>query len=116
MPVYGPRLALALVEEKLKERNQRFPKEPVCVAAGQKIATGPFEIEFIRVNHSISDVLAMAVTTPAGVIIHTADFKFDQTPIDGDVTDYRKFAEYGTKGECSCSCRTAPMLRPVHTL
>ena len=116
VPVYGPRLALALVEEKLKERNQRFPKEPVCVAAGQKIATGPFEIEFIRVNHSISDVLAMAVTTPAGVIIHTADFKFDQTPIDGAVTDYRKFAEYGTKGVLVLLSDSTNAERPGYTL
>jgi len=116
VPVYGPRLALALVEEKLKERNQRFPIEPVCVSAGQKITTGPFEIEFIRVNHSISDVLAMAVTTPAGVIIHTADFKFDQTPIDGDVTDYRKFAEYGTKGVLVLLSDSTNAERPGYTL
>lgn len=116
MPVYGPRLALALVEEKLKERSQHFPIEPVCVSAGQKISTGPFEIEFIRVNHSISDVLAMAVTTPAGVIIHTADFKFDQTPIDGDITDYRKFAEYGTKGVLVLLSDSTNAERPGYTL
>jgi ribonuclease J len=116
VPVYGPRLALALVEEKLKERSQHFPIEPVCVSAGQKISTGPFEIEFIRVNHSISDVLAMAVTTPAGVIIHTADFKFDQTPIDGDITDYRKFAEYGTKGVLVLLSDSTNAERPGYTL
>lgn len=80
------------MEARLKERNQDFPVDPVYVKAGQKVRCGPFKVEFIHVNHSISDVLAMAITTPAGVIIHTADFKFDQTPIDGIVTDYHTFA------------------------
>jgi ribonuclease J len=116
VPVYGPRLALALVEARLKERNQRFPVEPTCVTAGQIVKCGPFEVEFIHVNHSISDVLAMAVTTPAGIIIHTADFKFDQTPIDGATTDYHKFAEYGAKGVLVLLSDSTNAERPGYTL
>lgn len=116
VPLYGPRLALALVEARLKERNQRFPVEPTCVTAGQIVKCGPFEVEFIHVNHSISDVLAMAVTTPAGIIIHTADFKFDQTPIDGATTDYHKFAEYGAKGVLVLLSDSTNAERPGYTL
>lgn len=116
VPVYGPRLALALVEARLKEKNQHFPVDPVYVTAGQKVKCGPFEVEFIHVNHSISDVLAMAVTTPAGVIIHTADFKFDQTPIDGVVTDYHTFAEYGSKGVLVLMSDSTNAERPGYTL
>lgn len=116
VPVYGPRLALALVEARLKERNQSFPVAPVYVTAGQKVRVGPFEIEFIHVNHSISDVLAMAITTPAGVIIHTADFKFDQTPIDGVVTDYHTFAEYGSRGVLVLMSDSTNAERPGYTL
>ncbi len=98
VPVYGTRLSLGLTEGRIKEHGLNPKNKPVVVSAGDKIKLGAFEIEFIRVNHSIADVVALAITTPVGVVIHTSDFKFDQTPIDGKPTDYHKLAEYGDKG------------------
>ena len=64
----------------------------------ESVTVGPFDIEFIRVSHSIADCVSLAITTPVGVVIHTGDFKVDQTPVDGEVIDYAKFSEYGDKG------------------
>ena len=75
---------------------------------GDKVKIGPFTVEFIHVNHSIAGTYALAVHTPVGIIVHTADFKIDYTPIDGDPTDLRKFTELGAQG-CWRSCPTAPM-------
>lgn len=97
VPVYGSSLTLGLVKDKITEQ-QASEIKLITVKPRDTVKLGPFSVEFIRVSHSIPDVLAVAVTTPAGSIIYTSDFKFDQTPIDGQVTDFYKFAEYGERG------------------
>ena len=96
-PVYGTPLTLALVEPKLIEHGiERTRLE--TVRPGNRVVAGPFEIEFIRVTHSMPDCVALAIHTPAGVIVHTGDFKIDQTPIDGQHFDVHRFAELGSSG------------------
>lgn len=97
-PIYGTRLTLGLIEEKLKEHELLGQVQMNSVRPREHIQVGPFDIEFIRVSHSIVDGCALAITTPLGVIIHTGDFKMDQTPVDGEVIDYARFSEYGDRG------------------
>lgn len=96
IPILGSRLTLALVEAKLKEH--RIPPVSFDVADGQREQLGPFDVEFIAVNHSIPDAMALAITTPAGVVLHTGDFKMDQLPLDGRITDLNAFARLGDAG------------------
>ncbi|MDM4762563.1 ribonuclease J [Galbitalea sp. SE-J8] len=96
IPLIGSTLTLALVEAKLKEH--RITPYSLTVAAGQVEQLGPFECEFVAVNHSIPDALAVAITTSAGRALHTGDFKMDQLPLDGRITDLRAFARIGEKG------------------
>jgi ribonuclease J len=97
IPLYGSRLTLALVEAKLREH--RITPTSVTVAEGERVATAPFDLEFIAVNHSIPDALAVAIRTPAGqLVVHTGDFKMDQLPLDGRVTDLRALARLGDEG------------------
>jgi ribonuclease J len=96
IPLLGSQLTLAFVEAKLKEH--RISPVTLAVKEGQTEKLGPFELEFVAVNHSIPDALAVAVTTPAGTVLHTGDFKMDQLPLDGRVTDLRAFARLGEKG------------------
>ena len=96
IPVIGSKLTLAFTEAKLKERRITAPL--VEVKAGMKQKFGPFELEFIAVNHSIPDALAIAIRTDAGLILATGDFKMDQLPLDGRVTDLRAFARLGEEG------------------
>jgi len=96
-PIYGTPLTLALAEPKLQEHG--IGSRPlVPVKPRQRITVGPFEIEFIRVTHSMPDCVALAIYTPAGVVVHTGDFKIDQTPINGDYFDVHRFAELGAAG------------------
>src|SRR5499427_4070971 len=97
-PVYGTPLTLALVEPKLQEHNLSGSHELVSVSPRTRVTVGPFEIEFIRVTHSIPDCVALAIHTPVGVVVHTGDFKIDQTPIDDEHFDLHRFAELGTQG------------------
>ncbi|AXT85204.1 RNase J family beta-CASP ribonuclease [Aeromicrobium sp. A1-2] len=97
IPIIGSKLTLAFVEPKLKEhRLKDAPK--YTVTEGDVETFGPFELEFIAVNHSIPDALAVAIKTPAGVALHTGDFKMDQLPLDGRITDLRAFARLGEEG------------------
>jgi ribonuclease J len=96
IPLVGSRLTLALVASKLAEH--RIPPETVEVAAGEKQAFGPFSLEFLAVNHSIPDALAVAIRTAAGTVLHTGDFKMDQLPLDGRLTDLGGFARLGAQG------------------
>jgi ribonuclease J len=96
-PIYGTPLTLALVEPKLREHGLE-PGRLETVRPRDRVAVGPFDIEFIRVTHSIPDCVALAIRTPAGVIVHTGDFKIDQTPIDGAHFDVHRFAELGAEG------------------
>ncbi|MDD2432786.1 MAG: ribonuclease J [Clostridia bacterium] len=98
VPVYGTKLTLGLVQEKLNERRITNSKL-ITVRPKNKIKLGRhFQVEFFKVSHSIPDVVGLAIHTPVGIILHTADFKFDQTPVDGEVTDFATIAEYGKKG------------------
>ena len=97
IPLVGSKLTLALLEAKLREHRQtRSPKHQV--AEGERITFGPFDLEFVAVNHSIPDALAVAVRTKAGLLLHTGDFKMDQLPLDDRITDLRAFARLGVEG------------------
>ncbi len=97
-PVYATPLTLGLIEEKLREFGLLQQATLETVRPRDVISIGPFTIEFIRVSHSIVDGVGLAVKTPVGTVIHTGDFKMDQTPVDGEVMDYARFAEYGEQG------------------
>ncbi len=97
-PIYGTPLTLALVKPKLEEHGIDDEHELIAVKPRQRVTIGPFEIEFIRVTHSMPDCVALAIHTPAGVVVHTGDFKIDQTPIDGAHFDVHRFAELGSQG------------------
>ncbi len=97
IPIYGSRLALALVEAKLREHRIRNPDLRV-IREGDRVTTGPFDLEFLAVNHSIPDAMAVAIRTSAGTVLHTGDFKMDQLPLDGRITDLRGFGRLGAEG------------------
>ncbi|MCL2760421.1 MAG: ribonuclease J [Desulfuromonadales bacterium] len=97
-PVYGTPLTLGFVKEKLEEHDFDHKIELVQVSPKEVIEIGCFKVEFIRVAHSVADSCALAIQTPEGVIIHTGDFKIDQTPVDGQLTDLATFANYGRDG------------------
>jgi ribonuclease J len=97
-PVYGTAMTLAFVEPKLEEHGIDARNRLQTIKPRQQVTVGPFSIEFIRVTHSMPDCVALAITTPLGTIIHTGDFKIDQTPIDGEHFDLHRFAELGTQG------------------
>ena len=96
IPIIGSGLTLALTEAKLKEH--RIKPYTLTVAEGQREQVGPFDLEFIAVNHSIPDALAVAIRTVAGTVLATGDFKMDQLPLDGRLTDLRSFARIGEEG------------------
>ena len=98
VPVYGTKLTIGLIENKLKEHNLMKSTKRKVVRHGQSINLGCFRVEFIKTNHSIADAAALAIFTPAGVIVHTGDFKIDYTPVFGDAADLQRFAELGKKG------------------
>jgi ribonuclease J len=97
-PVYGTAMTLAFIEPKLEEHGIDPGSRLQTVKPRQRVTVGPFTIEFIRVTHSMPDCVALAITTPVGTIVHTGDFKIDQTPIDGEHFDLHRFAELGTAG------------------
>ncbi|KQT91129.1 ribonuclease [Marmoricola sp. Leaf446] len=97
IPLVGSNLTLALLGSKLREHRLRNTVKAI-VAEGETISFGPFELEFVAVNHSIPDALAVAIRTPAGMVLHTGDFKMDQLPLDGRITDLRAFARLGEEG------------------
>jgi ribonuclease J len=103
-PVYGTRLALALVEPKLEEHGVRHGPGLKAVAPKDRVEVGPFTLEFIRVTHSMPDCVAVAVHTPQGVLLHTGDFKIDQTPLDGEAFDLPRFAQLGADGVLALLC------------
>ena len=98
VPVYGTPFTLALVAEKLQEHEGIGKVNFKRVRPRDQVEIGPFQVEFIRTCHSIVDGTGLAITTPVGVVIHTGDFKIDQAPAGGELTDLRKFAEYGERG------------------
>ena len=98
VPIYGSRLTLGLLANKLKEHDLEDSAEVHEITAGQPWDVAPFRLEGIRVTHSLMDCLALAIETPVGTIIHTGDFKIDNTPMEGEMFDFQRFAAYGEKG------------------
>jgi ribonuclease J len=116
IPVYGTRLTLGLVQEKLKENNVPNIKL-IPIRPKDTIKLGNhFNVEFFKVSHSIPDVVGLAVHTPVGTIVHTADFKIDQTPVDGEVTDFARISELGKKGVLVLLSDSTNVERPGYTL
>ena len=115
VPVYGTKLTLGLIENKLKEHNLMKNTKRKVIKHGQSINLGCFRIEFIKTNHSIADAAALAIFTPAGIIVHTGDFKIDYTPVFGDSADLQRFAELGKKGVLALMCDSTNAIRPGFT-
>jgi len=115
VPIYGTKLTLGLLENKLKEHRLDKVKLNV-VKPGDSIKLGKFDIEFIKTGHSIPDSVALAIHSPVGTIVHTGDFKIDFTPISGDVTDLHKFAELGQKGVLALMADSTNAERPGYTM
>ena len=114
VPVYGTRLTLGILEGRLQE-NGVDSSNLRAVMQGDTIKAGCFHVNFIRVNHSIPDAVGLAVTTPMGTIIHTGDFKLDYTPIDGKMTDFRRFSDLGNKGVLLMMADSTNAERAGHT-
>ena len=104
VPVYATRLTMGIIENRLNEHGLIDTTDRKVVEFGQNITLGQFRIEFIRTNHSIVDAAALAIYSPAGVIVHTGDFKVDYTPVFGDAIDLPRFAEIGRKGVLALMC------------
>jgi ribonuclease J len=98
VPIFGTRLTLGLLANKLKEHDLEDSADTREVTAGKPWDIAPFQIEGIRVTHSLMDCLALAIETPVGTVIHTGDFKIDNTPMEGEMFDFQRFAAYGEKG------------------
>jgi len=116
VPVYGTRLSLGLLKYKLEEHNLLSTTQLVDVEAGDTIQLGSIKVEFIRSTHSIADSVALALHTPAGVVIHTGDFKIDYTPIQGKGFDLARLAELGKKGVLLLMCDSTNAERPGYTM
>lgn len=115
VPIYGTRLTLGLVEGKLKEHGLLPQASLNVVEPRHNVRMGCMSVEFIRVNHSIPDSCALAIHTPAGVIVHTGDFKVDYTPIEGGIIDLARFGELGNKGVLALMSESTNVERPGYT-
>ena len=113
VPIYGTRLPLGLIQNKLDEHGLKGDLR--TIKAGDRIKIGPFAVETIRVTHSIADAICLSITTPAGVIFHTGDFKIDYTPVDGEPIDFGRLAEIGRKGVLLMMCESTNAGRPGYT-
>jgi ribonuclease J len=116
VPVFGTALTLGFVREKLKEFDLDSSTELVTVRPRQKVDAGVFQVEFIRVSHSIVDGCGFAIRSPQGVVIHTGDFKLDQTPVDGELTDLVTFCRYGEEGVLALMADSTNVEREGYTL
>ena len=115
MPIYATKLTMGLIEYKLKEHDLINNIKRKVVSYGQSINLGCFRVEFIRTNHSIADSAALAIFTPAGIIVHTGDFKVDYTPVYGGVIDLQRFGELGKKGVLALMADSTNVERPGFT-
>lgn len=116
VPVYATRLTIALIEHKLEEHNLLKSVKRKVVKHGQSINLGKFRIEFIKTNHSIADASALAIYSPAGIVVHTGDFKVDYTPVFGDAIDLQRFGEIGKKGVLALMCDSTNAERKGFTM
>jgi len=115
VPVYATRLTMGLIEHKLEEHGLVKKVRRKVVKFGQSINLGDFRVEFIRTNHSIVDAAALAIYSPAGIVVHTGDFKVDYTPVYGDPIDLQRFGEIGKKGVLALMCDSTNAERPGFT-
>lgn len=115
VPIYATKLTMGIIENKLKEHNLVGNTKRKVVKFGQSINLGQFRIEFIKTNHSIVDAAALAIYSPAGIVVHTGDFKVDYTPVFGDAIDLQRFAEIGKKGVLALMCDSTNAERPGFT-
>jgi len=116
VPIYGTKLTLGLVENKLKEHGLLGSVELKVIKPKDKVQIGAFEAEFIKTSHSIADSVAIAIHTPVGVIVHTGDFKIDYSPIDGERMDLHRFAELGKQGVLALLADSTNVERPGYTM
>lgn len=116
VPIYGTRLTMGLIESKLKEHNMTKNVKRKVVKYGQSIILGDLRVEFIRTNHSIGDAAALAIFTPAGILIHTGDFKVDYTPVFGEPIDLQRLAELGKKGVLALLSDSTNAIKPGFTM
>lgn len=116
VPVYGTELTLGLIENKLVEHRMLDKVDLQITKAGQTIQLGAFRVEFIRSTHSIADSVALAIHTPVGIVLHTADFKIDYTPIEGEPIDLARIAELGKKGVLLLMADSTNVERPGYTM
>lgn len=116
LPIYATKLTHGLIEIKLKEHHLLKRTKQKIVKHGQSINLGAFRVEFIKTNHSIADASALAITSPAGTILHTGDFKIDYTPLFGDAIDLQRIAEIGKRGVLALMCDSTNAQRPGFTL
>ncbi len=116
VPIYGTRLSLGIIENKLQEHPLPWKADLRCVKAGDSLRLGAsFTVEFVHVNHSIADACALAINTPLGMLVHTGDFKLDLTPIDGEMMDITRFGELGRDGVLLMMCESTNAERPGYT-
>ena len=116
IPVYGTRLAMGIVENKLEEHTLPWKADLRCIKAGDTVRLGSsFAVEFIHVNHSIADACALAIFTPLGTLVHTGDFKLDLTPIEGEMMNVTRFGELGREGVLLLMCESTNAERPGMT-
>ena len=116
VPIYATKLTIGLIENKLKEHNLLRTTKRKTIKHGQAINLGCFRIEFIKTNHSIQDASALAIYSPAGIVVHTGDFKVDYTPVFGDAIDLQRFAEIGKKGVLALMCDSTNAERKGFTM
>ncbi len=115
VPIYGTKLTLGIVENKLMEFELDKKAELHVIAPGETVKIGAFDVEAISVNHSIADAVAFAVYSPCGILVFTGDFKIDSTPIDGEMTDLTRFGELGREGVTALFCESTNCERPGFT-
>ena len=115
VPLYATKLTKRLIERKLTEHGLMRTTKRKVIKPGQSINLGEFRIEFIKTNHSIADAVALAIYSPAGIVVHTGDFKVDYTPVFGDAIDLQRFAEIGKKGVLALMCDSTNAERPGFT-
>ena len=116
VPIYATKLTIGIIDHKLKEHNMLTKVKRKVVKYGQHINLGNFRVEFIKTNHSIQDAAALAIYSPAGIVVHTGDFKVDYTPVFGDAIDLARLGEIGKKGVLALMCDSTNAERPGFTM
>ena len=116
VPIYATKLTMGIIDHKLEEHDLLRKVKKKIVKYGQHINAGCFRVEFIKTNHSIQDAAALAIYSPAGIVVHTGDFKVDYTPVFGDAIDLQRFGEIGKKGVLALMCDSTNAERPGFTM